>query len=120
MKNNKILFLTLKIFSATGGIEKVNRVAGKVLYEMVSKLGDCLSIYSMHDRETHINNENYFPENIFKGFGSKKILFVAESIIRGIKSNVLILSHVNLLGVGLFIKLFSPKTKLVLFAHGIE
>ena len=29
-----MLFLTLKIFSATGGIEKVNRIAGKALYEI--------------------------------------------------------------------------------------
>jgi glycosyltransferase involved in cell wall biosynthesis len=38
----------------------------------------------------------------------------------GVKNNIVILSHANLLLVGFFIKLFSPKTKLILIAHGIE
>ena len=118
-KDKQILFLTLKVFSDTGGIEKVSRIAGKVLNEMAIASGDKLLIYSMHDKPIRIN-ENYFPPNIFKTFSSKKIHFVTQTILQGIKSNLLVLSHVNLLGLGFFIKLLSPKTKLVLFAHGIE
>ena len=39
---------------------------------------------------------------------------------KGVKHDVLILSHVNLLLPGYLVKLLSPKTKIVLIAHGIE
>ena len=111
---NGILFLTLKIFSSTGGIEKMNRVAGKALYET----GEGLTIFSSHD-EKRIENK-YFPSEIFFAFHGNRKRFAVKSIKEGIKSKVVILSHINLLVVGYFIKLLSPKTKLVLFAHGIE
>lgn len=110
----KILFLTLKIFSSTGGIEKMNRVAGKALYET----GMMVKIFSSHD-DKRIENK-YFPVGIFLSFCGNKIRFSLRSIKEGVKSNVVILSHINLLTVGYLIKILSPKTKLVLFAHGIE
>jgi phosphatidylinositol alpha-1,6-mannosyltransferase len=109
-----VLFLTLKIFSATGGIEKMNRVAGKALQET----GEGLKIFSSHD-EKAIENK-YFPSENFFAFNGNKKRFAVKSIREGIKSRVVILSHINLLSVGYLIKLVSPKTKLVLFAHGIE
>jgi glycosyltransferase involved in cell wall biosynthesis len=109
-----ILFLTLKIFSATGGIEKMNRVAGKALHET----GEEVKIFSSHD-ENPIEN-NYFPCKNFLTFHGNRKKFAVKSIQEGIKNKVVILSHINLLTVGYLIKLFSPKTKLVLFAHGIE
>ncbi len=109
-----ILFLTLKIFSATGGIEKVNRVAGKALHETE----EGIKIFSSHD-EKSIENK-YFPTEIFLAFNGNRKRFAVKSIREGIKSKVVILSHINLLTVGYLIKLLSPKTNLVLFAHGIE
>ena len=109
-----ILFLTLKVFSATGGIEKMNRVAGKALHE----IGEDVKIFSSHD-EKRIENK-YFPSEIFFPFNANRKRFAVKSIKEGIKSKVVILSHINLLSVGYLIKLLSPKTKLVLFAHGIE
>lgn len=109
-----ILFLTLKVFSSTGGIEKMNRVAGKVLYET----GEDVKIFSSHD-ETGIKNK-YFPSEIFFAFNGNRVRFAVKSIKEGIKSKIVILSHINLLAVGYLIKLLSPKTRLVLFAHGIE
>ena len=62
---NKVLFLTLRVFSATGGIEKVCRVAGKALYELHSGAGDQkLQIFSLYDESAEINDK-YFPANIF-------------------------------------------------------
>ena len=109
-----ILFLTLKVFSATGGIEKMNRVAGKAFNET----GEDVKIFSSHD-EKRIENK-YFPSEIFFPFNGNRIKFSIKSIQEGVKSKLVILSHINLLSVGYFIKLLSPKTKLVLFAHGIE
>ena len=109
-----ILFLTLKVFSATGGIEKMNRVAGKAFNET----GEDVKIFSSHD-EKRIENK-YFPSENFFPFNANRVRFSLKSIQQGIKTKVVILSHINLLAVGYFIKLLSPKTKLVLFAHGIE
>jgi glycosyltransferase involved in cell wall biosynthesis len=116
----KILFLTLKTFSATGGIEKVCRVAGRAMYEnaMASPNHEFL-MYSMHDTPD-CNTQPYLPSSVFKGFDAAKVSFITKSVKEGIKKNVVILSHINLLVAGYLIKVFSPKTKLVLIAHGIE
>lgn len=114
------LFLTLRVFSATGGIEKVCRVAGKALYELQKEPeGADTRILSLYDQQQDVN-DTYFPKDIFRGFGTGKTAFLLSAVRAGLKSRVVILSHVNLLIIGYFIKLISPKTKLVLLAHGIE
>ncbi len=116
----KTLFLTLRTFSATGGIEKVSRVVGKSLYEMeAGQPGNNLSILSMYDLSGEVD-EKYFPASVFTGFGKKKSRFVFAAFRKGIKSNQVILSHINLLLAGFLIKIISPRTRLILFAHGIE
>ncbi len=89
------------------------------MYEYSVEHNEKLTIFSMHDEE-HAVCKPYFPASVFKGFASKKILFVVNAWKQGIASRVVILSHVNLLFPGYLIKLFSPKTKLILIAHGIE
>lgn len=116
-----ILFLTLRVFSATGGIEKVCKVVCKALNELKTEASPKseLRVLSMYDAPKDVE-EKYLPAAFFKGYNQQKIHFVNDAVKQGIKSNVVILSHINLLSIGYLIKLFSPKTKLVLFAHGIE
>ncbi len=115
-----ILFLTLRVFSATGGIEKVCRLAGRALHLLADENANSkVTIFSMYDEDTK-GNELYFPSAIFKGFGKKKVHFISAAVKKGINNQFVILSHVNLLMVGFLIKLIAPKTKLVLIAHGIE
>ncbi len=116
----KTLFLTLRVFSATGGIEKVCRIMGKALYEAGIKNEDTVQICSMYDRHRDSYNNPYFPSEIFRGFGINKLFFINEMVIEGAKSDVVILSHINLLLIGWVIKKISPSTKIVLLAHGIE
>jgi glycosyltransferase involved in cell wall biosynthesis len=116
MQKHRILFLTLKTFSATGGIEKVCKVAGKALYELE---GENVKIFSMYDRTKSVDTK-YFPPSVFTGFGAQKLKTLFTSISQGIKSKIVILSHINLLPIAFLIKKLSPKTKLVLFAHGVE
>jgi glycosyltransferase involved in cell wall biosynthesis len=117
---NHTLFLTLRVFSATGGIEKVCMVAGKALYELTGdKLKQTLQIFSMYDRQEEVNTK-YFPSGIFRGFGKNKFQFVRAAFQTGINSRQVILSHANLLLPGVLIKLFAPNTRLILIAHGIE
>lgn len=119
MAKKNILFLTLRTFSATGGIEKVCRVAGKAMNDYTSDRHETLNVYSMYD-EKQTNTEPYFPPYEFKGFSTNKFSFVLNAWQKGIKSRVVVLSHINLLLPAYLIKLFSPKTKLILIAHGIE
>ncbi|MEO7766644.1 MAG: glycosyltransferase family 4 protein [Ferruginibacter sp.] len=114
------LFLTLRIFSATGGIEKVSRVAGKALYELTAEhTGDTLKVFSMYDDQGDVQ-EKYFPAGIFRGFSKKKLKFVYTALREGTNCKQVILSHSNLLVAGYLIKLISPKTRVILLAHGIE
>lgn len=115
----KLLFLTLNVFSATGGIEKVCRVAGKALHELALEAGGACAVYSMHDSDG-CADKAYVPATAFKGFGGQRLKFAAASIQHGRRSTHVLLSHINLLPIGYAIKRVSPRTKLILMAHGIE
>lgn len=116
----KVLFLTLQVFSATGGIEKVCRVAGKALYELGLQYGVRVKIFSMYGRQNLADGNEYFPQELFTGFNYNRVNYVLNAIKEGRKQNIVLLSHINLLFVGYFIKLINPSTKLYLIAHGIE
>lgn len=118
--NKKVLFLTLRTFSATGGIEKVCKVVSMALNNMsTEKQISGLEVSSMYDTAADID-EKYIDSTLFSGYGQQKMKFVFDALKNGRNSGIVILSHINLLSIGYIIKLFSPKTKLVLFAHGIE
>jgi glycosyltransferase involved in cell wall biosynthesis len=89
------------------------------MYELGREKGDELKVFSMYD-ETSDADCRYFPQTVFTGFAIKKRRFVLNSVRYGVKCDLVVLSHINLLLAGYLIKLFSPKTKLVLIAHGIE
>lgn len=81
--------------------------------------GQNWSSYSMHDRTADVDSKFVSLKN-YKAFNSGKISFVLDSFFKGLKSDVLILSHINLLSVAKLISLVKPKQKIILFAHGIE
>ncbi len=112
--------MTLKVFQATGGIEKVCRIVGKALFEKAICSGENVQIYSMYDNKSDAYQNQYFPSEIFKGYGKRKWLFVLSAIWNARKSDVIIMSHINLLVVGWIIKRLYPKKQIILFAHGIE
>ncbi len=117
---NDVLFLTLKVFSATGGIEKVCRIAGKAMYENCTRYNKRLKIFSMHDDQKDAGDNLYFPTEIFSGFNVNKLHFMQKAVSQGCKSKVVILSHINLLPAAWIIKKIRPSVKVVLIAHGIE
>ena len=82
--------------------------------------GSRLMIWSMHDRAGAVDDNPYFPSELYKCFGAKKAWFVQDAVVQGAKSKVVILSHINLLMIGWMIKKISPKTRIILMAHGIE
>ncbi len=116
-----ILFLTLRVFSATGGIEKVCKVVCKSICDLAKQqvFFDSFTLLSMYDN-TGDSDSKYIEAAKFNGFGKRKLSFARAAISKGINSKIIVLSHINLLSIGYIIKIVSPKSKLVMFAHGIE
>jgi glycosyltransferase involved in cell wall biosynthesis len=117
---NRTLLLTLNVFSLTGGIEKVCKVLGKALFERSLEKQEACSIWSMHDQPADAHGNSYFPGEYYRAFAGKKISFVKAAVKEGKNCDTVILSHINLLPVGWMIKKISPRTRLILYAHGIE
>ena len=117
--SKKILFLTLRTFSITGGIEKVSKVAGKAMNDIAGEDGHRLQVCSMYDAQ-HQVDEKYIPAKIFTGYRIKKLKFIRKCVQKGLGQDIVIISHINLLLAGFLVKLLSPGTKLILIAHGIE
>jgi len=118
ISNKKILFLTLYTFSLTGGIEKVCRSFSKVLQDLLTerKISD-YKVLSMYDQSPDLN---YVDQKSYIGFNGRRINFAIQVLTSGLHSDVIILSHVNLLIFGWLIKKLQPKKRIILFAHGIE
>ena len=114
----KILFLTLKTFSLTGGIEKVCRCLAMVLTSIASKEQQVRMI-SLCDDCADVQ-EKYFPRQYFKGFNNNKLKFSIIALRQALKSDILILSHINLLAIAFLAKKIRPEKRIILFAHGIE
>jgi glycosyltransferase involved in cell wall biosynthesis len=115
-KKQNILFLTLKTFSVIGGIEHACR---SLIYAIQQNERLNLTTFSMYDKSTDAIQQ-YINKSIFRGFGSKKIAFTLEVLIKSINFDQVILSHINLLIFGKIIKILKPSTKIILWAHGIE
>jgi len=113
----KILFLYLKAFSFTGGIEKFNRSLLKALHELsVDGVidADALSTYDSQP------DEKYFPAQRFFGYEGVRPLFVLGAFFHSYRYGTLIIGHINLAVIGYLIKKMHPSKRLILVAHGIE
>lgn len=113
----KVLFLNLTAFSQTGGLEKFNRCFLKALAEIEVDTQMVSQAYSMYDT---VADEKYYPQAKYKGFGLSRISFVMNSVMQGLRSDVVILGHINLAIVGYLIKMIAPQKKVMLICHGIE
>ncbi|MDQ7947336.1 MAG: glycosyltransferase family 4 protein [Pedobacter sp.] len=116
---HRVLFLTLKTFSFTGGIEKVCRTICRTLYDIGEEAAAEPMVYSMYD-ENYDRDSRYLKKQQYQGFKGNRKIFVLKAFFKGITADAVILSHVHLLSIGYFIKRFSPGTKVYLIAHGIE
>ncbi len=111
------LFLYLKSFSFTGGIEKFNRCFLKALHELSVEEHFKLQAISSHDTVT---NEQYFPAKNFKGFGGNRILFILNACWQALFAKQIILGHINLAVIGCWVKWLRPKTELIVVIHGVD
>lgn len=113
MKQQKILFLTLYTFSLTGGIEKVCINLMNVFKILKLKK----TIQSAHTLSMH---DEYLSINHYKAFKGNLLHFGIKSIKTGLQSDIIILSHINLLIFVKIIHFLQPAKRIILLAHGIE
>lgn len=119
MATKKVLFLTLKVFGFTGGIEKVCRTICRGLYDLEEEGTIEAKVYSMYDNNND-RDSRYLKKQQYKGFQGHRKRFVVNAFLSGISADVVILSHVHLLSIAYLIKRLRPNTKVYLIAHGIE
>ena len=115
----KVLFLTLRTFSLTGGIEKVCRSLSRVLYDLSEEEIVQSTVYSMYDKNTD-RDSRYLSKYQFSGFNGNRERFVLQSFLSGLKANVILLSHIHLISIVYFIRKIHPHKKIYLLAHGVE
>jgi phosphatidyl-myo-inositol dimannoside synthase len=95
------------------------RLAGMAIYKYNKRSQGHFKLYSMYD-EKKLKSEPYLPAMTCKGFAGARWWFYIKTLLKGVKSRVVVLSHINFLPAGYLIKFLSPKTKIVLIAHGTE
>lgn len=114
---NSVLFLYLKAFDATGGIEKVNRTLMKALYDF--HLESQIRVQAVSPYET-APDERYFPKANFTGYGGSRWLFMADMWWKSRRPDCLLVGHVNLAPAVLLLQKKYPRLKTVVVTHGIE
>ena len=115
--NMKLLYLGLKIFSATGGIEQVNRNWLYALSHLADKGKLRFKAISLYDQTS---DDRYVQPLNFNGFNKNPFLFGLSTIWNSFSSNVIVISHLNLSLFALIAKLFNPRLKIIVQLHGIE
>lgn len=113
----RVLFLGLKIFSATGGIEQVNKNWLYALKNIAKRREinyNAMAMYDGSGEETFIDAKN------FKGYSGNKVLFGLAVLYRAFRLNVIVISHLNLSLFALLAKLINPRVKIIVQLHGIE
>ena len=115
----KVILFTLQTFSTTGGIQKMTRILSYSLNRLALRNNWDFKLWSVYDAPEDLMPQYLSPEN-FRGFKVDRKKFLLEAIFKRGKTDLIILTHINLAVIGLLIKLINPKTKVWLIAHGIE
>lgn len=76
-------------------------------------------LFSLHDTRYDLMSQ-YLPSENYTGFNNSRIRLGLTSAQRASKADVIILNHINFSPIGILIKLFNPKCRIWLIAHGIE
>lgn len=111
------MFLYLKAFSSTGGIENYNKLFIKALSELYSNQNRSLKVLSLYDVEP---DTRYITSDVFLNTSGNKIRFVTTSLLKAIKHDLVIISHLNLSILVLMIKLLNKNKKVYILTYGID
>lgn len=115
----KIILFSLQTFSSTGGIQKMTRTLAHSLYHLSKQQRWDFGLWSVYDSRYDLMRQYLAPEN-FVGFGRNKLKLGVDTLSKATRSDIVILSHVNLALIGFMIKLLNPRCQVWMVAHGIE
>lgn len=86
----------------------------------ISKAQDkTFSMFSLCDKTRDLD-QRYLTANAFIGFGYNRLRFCIKAISKAPSNDCLVIAHINLLPLAFTIKAISPKTRIILIAHGKE
>lgn len=116
-KPYRLHLLMLTVFRATGGIEKFNRALMYALGRLSQKQKLECVFAGMYDTQV---DKRYLPKGTFVAGKGKRVRFVWQQWLRALRSDELVLGHLNLAPVGLAFKWLYPRKRLTVICHGIE
>jgi glycosyltransferase involved in cell wall biosynthesis len=118
----RILVLSPELFLADGGIARIMRLYLKTACQLCGPDGrvDSLVLNDQPGRDDRL--ARYANERLAEhlGCGGHKLRFITRAIKLGRKADLLICGHLHHLAIARLVKLFNPRLKYCLVAHGIE
>lgn len=118
MPKNIYLF-SLQTFRTTGGIQKMTRTLAYSLANISKAENWNFRFFSLYDTRYDLMSQ-YLPSEKYTGFNNSRLRLGLASIKIAPKADAVILNHINFALIGIVIKLFNPKCRVWLIAHGIE
>jgi len=100
-----------------GGIEKFNRAFMKALVHLQDSLKFSVAASGLYDSEA---DGQYIPVAQYNFYKGRKISFLFSSFWKSLRSEEIILGHLNLSVIAVIVKFLRPSRKVTLICHGIE
>lgn len=116
-QRKKVILITLRTFSLTGGIEKVCRGIAYALNQEAKMQKISFQMISFYDEEV---DPRYVEPNYFKGFNGQRLKATFYTLKNCIFTDELIISHIHLAPIALMVKILNPFCKIIIWTHGIE
>ena len=113
----RIIFVYLKSFSGTGGIESYSKSFIKCLQELGTAREHDIEIFSLHDDKP---DKKYVCKAAFFSFNGNKIRFIFNVLKSSYSADIVFIGHLNLSILGILIHLLNKNVKLALLIFGIE
>jgi len=108
----------LELYARWGGIQRFNRRVVEVLGAASGSGSERIVVHSLNDQ---IEDVPPAAEGlILESYSRHRVRFFCESILTALRSDILILGHINLVPIAFVAKLLKPRLRTLLFAHGIE
>ena len=118
----QILLLLTDLFDAIGGIQTFNRCFVKALDDLSANHNINVKVLVLNDTgSSKLTNKYISSGNVTYIYCSKnRFKFFIEVLKLSIKSDKVILGHVNFSPMAIFVNLLNPKIKKYLIVHGVE
>lgn len=109
---HSVCFIALDTFSRLGGLQRFNQRVVRALTQFPTAKTEL-----SQDKTSDIPEE-FRPW--VTGHGTDRVGLIKAALKTAMRSDVVLIGHVNLLPVAALIRFLAPRKKIILFVHGIE